>query len=173
MADLITHACTALLWKGLRGGPHVAAFTAGALLPDLLARVPPIGLTRLHDRLGVDVPEPLIYGWLPLHLPLGMALSSVLAACLFPAEQRRGVFGALLGGQLLHLAVDLLQHHFTGGYALLYPLSMWSFELGLLGSEDTVFLAPILVVLTALVWRKRRARHGASPPAERGGAPGA
>lgn len=160
MADLITHACTALLWKGIRGGEHVPAFTAGALIPDLLARLPPIGLTRLHDQLGVDVPEALIYGWMPLHMPAGMVLSSALLAMLFPAGARPGVFRALLGGQALHLAVDLLQHHFTGGYALFYPLTLWTFELGLLGSEDTVVLAPLLAALTAWVWRKRRVEAG-------------
>ncbi len=161
MADLITHACTALLWKGLRGGEHVPAFTAGALIPDLLARLPPIGLTRLHDRLGVDVPEALIYGWMPLHLPAGMLLSSALLALLFPMDARRGVFRALLGGQLLHLGVDLLQHHVTGGYALLYPLSLRGVELGLLGSEDTVVLAPLLALVTGWVWWKRRAQKRA------------
>lgn len=162
MADLITHAATALLWKRWRGGGDLPAFTAGVLLPDLLGRVPAIGFTRLHDRLGLPIPQGLMTGWLPLHLPLGMLLSSGALAFLFPEQGRGRVFRALLGGQILHLAVDLLQHHFSGGYALFYPLSLWSCELGLLGSEDTVFLAPALVLLTAWVWR----RPGSPPAAQ-------
>lgn len=161
MADLITHAATALLWRAWRPGPHLPAFVAGSLLPDLLARVPAIGLTRLHDRMGVPVPELLINLWLPLHLPAGMLLSSYVLAQLFEEGARKGIFRALLAGQALHLLVDLLQYHTTGGYMLLYPLSTWSFELGILGSEDTVYLAPPLAALTAVVWwRRSRAQKG-------------
>jgi len=161
VADLITHAATALLWRAWRPGPHLPAFVAGSLLPDLLARVPAIGLTRLHDRLSVAVPELLINLWVPLHLPVGMLLSSYVLAQLFDVRVRVGVFRALLGGQALHLLLDLLQYHTTGGYMLLYPLSSWSFELGVMGSEDTVYLAPPLSALTALVWwRRRRAQKG-------------
>lgn len=166
MADLITHGCTALLWKAWRGGGHVPAFTAGALLPDLLSRVPTIGLTRLHDQHGWPIPEPLIYGWLPLHLPTGMLLSAALLAFLFPAAERPAVFRALLGGMVLHLGVDLLQDHYGVGYALLYPFSLWSWELGLMGSEDTVLLAPFLVGLTAFVWW-RKGRGGSASPSTR------
>ena len=156
MADLITHACTALLWRAWRPRAHTPSFVAGSLLPDLLSRVPAIGLTRLHDQLGWGIPDGLIYGFSPLHLPIGMLLSSYVLALLFPAEQRRGVFRAILGGMALHLAVDLLQNHLGAGYALFYPFSLYSWELGWMGSEDTVYLAPPLVLVTALVWRRRR-----------------
>lgn len=170
MADLITHGCTALLWRAWRPREHTPSFVAGSLLPDLLARVPSIGFTRLHDGLGWPIPDGLIYGFGPLHLPIGMALSSYLLSLLFPAPERRGIWAALFKGSLLHLAVDLLQDHYGAGYTLLYPCSMWDWEAGWLGSEATVVLAPPLVVLTALVWR-RRARPSsptasASPPAE-------
>ena len=161
MADLVTHAATALLWRAWRPREHTPAFVAGSLLPDLLARVPAIALTRLHDRLGLPIPELLINLWVPLHLPAGMLLSSYVLAQLFEEARRPGVFRALLGGQMLHLLVDLLQYHTTGGYMLLYPLSSWSFELGVLGNEDTVYLAPPLAALTALVWwRRARAQKG-------------
>lgn len=172
MADLISHACAALLWRAARPRPHTPSFVAGNLLPDLLARVPAIALTRLHDQLGVAVPEGLIYGFSPLHLPVGMLLSSYALALLFPAGERRGVFRALLSGMALHLAVDLLQNHYGAGYALFYPLSLYSWELGWMGSEDTVYLAPPLVALTALVWRRRlRAASSSAAPAQPEGAP--
>ena len=122
MADLITHACTALLWRAWRPRAHTPSFVAGSLLPDLLSRVPAIGLTRLHDQLGWGIPDGLIYGFSPLHLPIGMLLSSYVLALLFPAEQRRGVFRAILGGMALHLAVDLLQNHLGAGYAPVLPV---------------------------------------------------
>ena len=66
VADLITHGCVALLVKAGTGGPQVATFVAGTLLPDLLSRAPSIALTRLRG-LGLPVHEALIYGWTPTH----------------------------------------------------------------------------------------------------------
>jgi hypothetical protein len=86
---------------------------------------------------------------------LGVVLQSYLVSLLFAENQRRSAFQNLVGGGLLHLAVDLLQFHFGMGYMLLFPFSTWDFEFGLLGSEATVPLVPVLLPLTIYLARKR------------------
>lgn len=164
MADLITHTCAAVLCKALPGRPHAAIFVAGTCAPDLFGRVPAMGLTVLRWKLPW-IPEWLVYVWGPLHMPVGILLASYALAFLFPEAQRRVAFTNLLGGGLLHIAVDLLQSHFGVGYLLLFPFSLWDFELGWIGSEDTVLIVPFLLPLTLAVgwWRWRpRAVAGAA-----------
>ncbi len=172
MADLVTHTCLAYLCKALRPRvaqrpAHIATFILGTCVPDLLGRVPSMGLTVL--RWGVPaIPEWAIYVWVPFHMPVGVALSSFILSFLFPEALRRVAFLNLLGGGLLHLGVDLLQRHFGIGYLLFFPFSLWDFELGWIGSEDTVRIVPLLVPLTAAVawWRQKGApARTPKPPA--------
>lgn len=163
MADLVTHTCVAYLVKAIPNRPNVATFVLGTCLPDLLGRVPSMGLTTLRWSLPW-IPEWTVYLWAPLHMPIGMLLSSFVLSFLFPEVGRRVVFLNLLGGGLLHLAVDLLQRHFGVGYLLFFPLSDWDFELGWIGSEDTVRIVPVLVPLTlAVAWWRRKRPASASP----------
>lgn len=154
MADLITHTCTAIVYKALRNQPHVATFVAGTCLPDLVGRVPAMALTTLRWK-WTWIPEPLIYIFNPIHLPIGIVLFSAFVALFYPAHQRGWAFRNLLGGGILHLMVDLLQSHFGVGYLLLFPFSLWDWELGWIGSEDTVRIVPFLLPLTVglSVWR--------------------
>lgn len=159
MADLITHGCAAILWKAGTGKPGVATFVAGTCAPDLLARVPSMGLTTLRWKIPA-IPEWLIYVWGPLHMPLGILIASYALAFLFPEAGRRQAFVQLLGGGMLHVAVDLLQRHFGVGYLLLFPFSLWDFELAWIGSEDTVRIVPVLAPITAAVAWRRWGRGG-------------
>ena len=160
MADLVTHAAVGVLLKAATSRTHAAAFIAGALLPDLLSRLP--SMICSAARVIVDVPSLLIYGWDPLHTPVGMLLSAYAISLLFVAEQRVGIFWNLLGGMLLHMAIDLLQSHLGVGYPLLFPFSTRAFELGVIGSEATVPLALPLALLAAWAWR--RGQPPVSPP---------
>lgn len=157
MADLITHGCVAILLKVATGGRRVRTFVAGALLPDLLSRAPAMVMSSVNARFEA-LPDVLVYMWAPLHLPAGMVPAALLLSLLFPEDQRRETFVALLGGMMLHLALDLLQSHYMPGYRIFFPLSPLGVELGLIGSEDTVRLAPFLVAITAVVslrvWRR-------------------
>lgn len=169
MADLITHTCVALLVKAATRGPApassswplpptVATFVLGTCLPDLLGRVPSMALTTLRWSVPA-IPEWTIYVWGPLHMPFGILVASILVAQAFRDGERRSAAAQLTGGGLVHMAVDLLQSHLGAGYLLLFPFSLWDFELGLIGSEDTVRIVPLLVPLTALAcvarWRRR------------------
>ena len=151
MPDPLTHLCTALLPKALIGGRHTGAFAIGVALPDMLSRVPSMLIER---AIVAGAPLPI---WAPhpfsvIHQPLGAAATCVLVATLFREDDRRAVLGWLLGGAALHFFADVLQFHHGVGYHLFYPLSTDRFELGWIGSESTVPLAPWLAVLTALAW---------------------
>jgi hypothetical protein len=154
LADLITHTCAAVLWKCVTRGPLVGTFVLGTCLPDLLGRVPPMALTVARWTLPW-IPEWTIYAWGPLHMPVGILLGSYLCSFLFAEASRRAVFANLLGGGLVHLAVDVLQRHFGVGYLLFFPFSTFDWELGWIGSEDTVKIVPVLLPFTLLMARRR------------------
>ena len=79
----------------------------------------------------------------------------VAKALFFDPSQRTGIFLNLLGGCCLHLGLDLTQDHLGVGYLLAYPFSTWDFEFGWMGSEATVFFAPIAGLLSIGFWRWR------------------
>ena len=88
---------------------------------------------------------------------MGLGLAAWGLAFLFREDQRPAVLRSLLGGMALHLVLDLLQDHQGVGLPLLYPWSPRLFELGWIGSESSVYVAPFLAVLVVLVaWRDRR-----------------
>ena len=169
MADLITHSCAAILWKVASKGERVPTFVAGTCLPDFLGRVPAMGLTELRWKLPW-IPEFLVYLRPPFHMPTGILVGSMMVALLFPEGQRSASFRALLGGGMLHLAVDLFQRHFGVGYLLFFPFSLWDFELGWIGSEDTVRIVPVLLPLTVGLawWRWGARRAGSAGPSGQG-----
>jgi hypothetical protein len=169
VADLITHTCVALLWKvastpgrpraegGWRVPAGVATFVLGTCLPDLLGRVPAMALTTLRWSVPA-IPEWTIYLWSPFHVPVGIAVASVLVAQAFAPAARRTAAKELAGGGMLHMAVDVMQTHLGIGYLLLFPFSMWDFELGWIGSEATVLIVPGLLPFTVLACWARWAR---------------
>lgn len=163
MADLVTHLCTALLPGAFVRARWLPVIVVGTALPDIGARVPGMGL-RLLYRAGVPVPEPLFDLAGVLHMPSGMVLGAALAAFLFREAERRPAFLALLGGCGLHLMVDLLQDHHGNGYLLFFPFSLYDWELGLIGSEATVPLAPWLALATATAWMGRWVASRRSTP---------
>ena len=154
MADLVTHIATGLLFKGVTRGRHAPLFVLGTVVPDVCGRVVGMGLSELEGL--VAVPDVLVYGPGVVHMPLGMVAFTLLVSQLFRADQRRDVWANLLGGAMLHLAVDVLQHHTGTGYALLFPLSEWHWEAGLIGSEATVPWALPLLAVSALVFALSR-----------------
>ncbi|MCB9777697.1 MAG: hypothetical protein H6742_03965 [Alphaproteobacteria bacterium] len=162
MPDLLTHGAAGLLvgWGllGRRAGPWTPVFALGCLLPDALARVPGILTGEIHTKLH-PLPDLLLYGFEPLHQPAGMALAAAALAAAFADGQRLRAFVALFGGMSFHLALDLLQHHEGAGHLLLFPLSDQSCELGLVGSEDSVYVAvPLALMALVLGWWRRRSQ---------------
>lgn len=167
MPDLITHAAAVLLPAWLIGGRRelrgLPLLVAGTLLPDVLSRVPAILTGELHNRLH-PLPAPLLYGFDPLHQPVGMALAALGLGALMPPAGRGRATGLLWAGMMLHLLLDLFQFHEGAGHLLLFPFSERTFEIGLFGSEASVFVAGPLALLCLLVGGlRRRARRRPSP----------
>ncbi len=154
MADLVTHLCTVLLPAGILGYRRVGPAAVGVALPDLLARVVPLGLVELV-KAGIPLPEAVVAGWGVLHEPIPLALAGFVLVGAVVARERREAGIGLAIGAVLHLAVDLLQDHHGRGYFLLAPFSIGRYELGLIGSEATVGVAPWLALVTAVVWAAR------------------
>jgi len=156
VADLVTHVGSALLVKAGLGTRFTPVFVVGVVLPDLAARVPAMLLTQAK-QVGFPVPTTLVYGFEVLHMPAGMAaLALLLALAWAEVDQRVRVWAELCLGCALHQAVDLLQHHFGVGYFLGWPVWRGHFELGWIGSEDTVLVAPVALAIGAGAWRLRR-----------------
>jgi hypothetical protein len=154
VADLVTHVCVVLLPASVVRSPLVPVVVAGTVLPDALGRAVPLALDGAR-RMGAPVPEVVIWPWAALHEPFGWALVSVLIAQLFVGRQRPSILAALWLGGALHTALDVLQDHHGQGYLLLAPFTTRTFELGWIGSEATVRLAPALALVTALAWTLR------------------
>ena len=91
---------------------------------------------------------------------IGIVLGSAMLAYLFAEAERPAAFRALVGGGLLHMALDVLQRHLGVGYLLFYPFSTWDWEAAVIGSEDTVRALPVVLPLTTAAswWRWGRAQ---------------
>lgn len=156
MPDLLTHTALAFLGKALlpvRARTRVPVFVAGCVLPDLLSRGPETVLLAIHDH--HPLPSPLLYGSTILHLPMGMLAWTLLLAFLFPASERVPVWCNLAAGAAFHLLLDLLQRHHGTVYVLLFPFQPLNFQIGIIGTEDTVLVAPVLAVAAGVAWYLR------------------
>lgn len=156
MADLVTHVATALLWKAATRRP-AATLVIGVALPDLAGRVPTMLLSPLALA-GWPIPDALVYGFNAIHTPFGILALTLLLSLCFREDQRKEAWANLAGGGALHMGVDLLQHHVGVGYPLLLPFSGWHWEAGLIGTEATVKVAPVLGPLSLALWLWRRPR---------------
>jgi uncharacterized membrane protein len=154
VADLVTHLATALIpGVGLRADRAVL-LALGSALPDLGGRVPGLVAEAL-DLAGFAVPEAIYAPFGVLHQPLGASLLAVALAFVLDPRDRAVGAGLLVLGVALHLGLDVFQFHHGYGYFLLAPLSFQRFELGWMGAEATVPLAPWLALATAGVWAVR------------------
>ncbi len=161
MADLVTHALTAVLVRGRRRVDAVTLWlVTGVILPDLLSRAPFVSLRLIQDMgffASLSLDDDRLHLGLNLpHTPAGIFLVSVLISVVLPQWlatplPRLHLASWITLGGLLHLAVDLLQLHLVDGYFLLYPFSVRPFEFGLVRSDGSVLALPVLLAVCALV----------------------
>ncbi|HYF00298.1 MAG TPA: metal-dependent hydrolase [Planctomycetota bacterium] len=153
MPDLLTHwAAAQVPATTLRDRRLQALLVLGTFLPD-------IGAKGLHH-----VARAPTYFEDPTHSLAGLLLLCY-GACLFlEPGLRKGGFAALYAGAAIHLVLDLAKDNpGDGGMRLLLPFSGVEFELGLVASENVIYLLPFdaLVLLACfLVDRRRRALRG-------------
>lgn len=160
MPDPLSHVCLAwLVGRGLRLRRGTVALIIGTFLPDFLTAAP-----------AAVVGGYWFFG--PAHTPVGVLVWAYAGSLLFRQADRRLVFGCLVGGGWLALALDALQDHVGGGYMLLFPFSWAEFEAHLIPPEASLFWLPLLLAAVALVeavlWFRRRTPQRPPPPGPAG-----
>lgn len=158
MVDLLAHALFAyavfavLAARSAGLGPrHVPVAVVGGVLPDLSKAHLLVGSGRVGATLGVP------FSWLALHRVGAVLVLGALGALAFERAERRAAFGALLGGGLVHLALDALVVRADGlAPPYLYPFTWWRLPSGdlYLSSELWPTLAA-LVLAAAVRWHTR------------------
>ncbi len=145
MPDLFAHFASGYLPASTKPGLRFDALLAvGAILPDVLTRIPEIVLYRIG---GFE----LFHFFNALHTPVGFGLSCYLLCLFFAESERKTVFFSLLAGCILHQMLDLLQFQLTeGGYLLLFPFSLTTAHWGLFHYNASVELFPILLIMVML-----------------------
>jgi hypothetical protein len=155
MPDLFAHFVSGYLPGESRPqGRNDALLVTGAILPDLLTRVPQI---VFNNFMGFNVNQ----FFSALHTPVGFGLFCYLLALFFPEDGRKKVFTLLLAGSLLHFFLDLMQAQFYKGvYMPFFPFSLETTQWGLFHYNDSIYLFPILLAITAITyWRRRKERN--------------
>jgi len=152
MPDLITHTAIAYAFgRPLLSVPTRVLFYVGAILPDLLPR-------------PLYIVFPNLYSYsIAMHTPAFLIILTLLLSEFFAPAMQKTVRIYFILGLILHLFLDSLQKHLSGGgYYWFFPFSWSSFEFGLWWPDQFVIIAPYLgaaVVLNEIViWviRKRR-----------------
>lgn len=153
MVDLLAHALFAyavgatLQWVGTIERRHVAVVVVGGVLPDVAKAHLVVGSGAVEAAVGLP------FSWLALHR-LGAVLAfAALGALLFARAERSVAFGTLVGGGLLHLALDALVIRADGrAPPYLYPLSWWRPPSGDLYLSSDLWPTAVAVVLAATAW---------------------
>ena len=162
MADLFTHgAIPYLLGARSLSGSSLFWFVTGGLLPDLGARIPGpllLLLERLLPSVELGEGDRWVLGFELLHAPVGLLLLCPLLGFCLPTRMlgiaRASVSGWLLLGAAIHLVLDAFQRHPTPLYAWLYPFSTAGWEIGIVSTEASFWLWPILVPW--VIWEQKR-----------------
>jgi len=146
MPDLLTHYAAARIPGSLLRDRRIQAiFIFGTFLPDLAAK----GLYWiLHAPEDFDTPTHSIPGLLAL---------SYLAALFVEERIRKPAFAALLGGGIVHVAVDLIKDNQGAGSAYLFhPFSTAGVEIGWINPENVIYLVPLDLAILAALWAWER-----------------
>lgn len=168
MPDLATHTLLSyLLAASERRRRALLLFLAGSVLPDAV-RIPAVAtvflrrIPGLGEGAGYDLPASFETGLFVFHSPIPYALLCWGLALLFPPPDRWIALSRLVLGGWLHIACDLLQWHIgPGAYFPTYPIGRRSWELGLIGTEDSLYAIPVLAVaaLWVAIRRRRQPSH--------------
>lgn len=150
MADVVTHLASGLIPAALFAPRLLGPVAIGTVLPDATGRVPQIAI----QLLSIPIPDSVVWGLDVLHQPLPQLLCVGLIALAFSERDRVAACLGMAAGVGLHFGLDVLQDHHGQGYHLFFPLSVRRFELGWIGSEATVAVAPWLGVISfaVVVW---------------------
>jgi len=151
MPDLFAHFTSGFLpsrHRCLRD--HDALFVIGAILPDVLTRIPNIVL-------GQFLTAPIAPFFDALHTPIALLLVCYLCTFAFEELKRKAIFISVLAGAQLHFVLDVMQRQFFYPvYMPYFPFSTKKFQLGLFYFDDSIYLFPLFLGLTLWVWIRTR-----------------
>ncbi|MBF0192958.1 MAG: hypothetical protein HQL71_00310 [Magnetococcales bacterium] len=153
MPDLFTHFVSGYIpGESNPKGRNDALLVTGAVLPDILSRIPQI---VFGNFMGLNVTN--FFG--ALHTPAGFGLFCYLLAHFFPADGRKKVFTLLFAGSLLHFILDLMQAQFNQGvYMPFFPFSFKTTQWGIFHYNDSLYLFPVLLAITIFTYWRRRVK---------------
>lgn len=156
MPELATHSLVGyIVAKSARKSELVLIVLIGAVLPDVLTRIPSI-ILELFGRPWAKYAE--FFG--PLHSPFPLLLMCLLICQFFAAEIRKAVFFSLSVGVGTHLFLDILQRTIAGmgfqkvplgGYLWFFPFSWYDFQIGLFWPEGSLYAIPVLAALAFIL----------------------
>lgn len=154
MADMISHTLVGyILKKSSSSQKGMAAFLVGCCLPDFLMHGPGVGIQIFCDLFSREQPYLLLMGLGVLHDPLGYTIFCFwISRFLKGPENQKLLFQNLLLGGALHYLLDIIQIHLNPGYLPLFPLANSPFEVGLIGSETSLYFVPLWILLSLLLW---------------------
>ena len=151
MPDLFAHFSSAYLpsrYPRLRQYDSLLAL--GAVLPDLLARIPIIIFVRWLDL-------PIVYFFRALHTPIGVILACYVLSFIFERSVRFKSFLSLAIGASLHLVLDLMQQQFFGGvYTPFVPFSIKTVQWGWFHYNTSLLFFPVFLVFVIFFWFRER-----------------
>jgi hypothetical protein len=151
MPDLFAHFSSAYLPSRYHKLQRYDALLAlGAVLPDLVSRIPIIIFVRWLDL-------PIVYFFRALHTPIGMILVCYLLSFLFERSIRFKSFLSLAIGSFLHLVLDLMQQQFFEGiYLPFIPFSMKAIQWGWFHYNASLLVFPLLLFPVLFFWFRKK-----------------
>ena len=145
MPDWISHILIALIVVQLFNLKPKSLVVLGAVLPDFFFK-----LSILGAFISIPVSE-IYWGLLPMHIPLGTFLFTLIIAPLFKFDYLKTIL-LITMGVVTHYASDALFKNFiiNPQAMLLFPLSWKPFGFNLLWSNE-YYLVLMIVILIYLV----------------------
>ena len=151
MPDLFAHFSSAYLpsrYQKFRR--YDALVVLGAVLPDLISRIPIVILVRFLDL-------PVVYFYRALHTPIGVILASYILSFLFEHSIRLKSFLSLTAGSFLHLVLDLMQQQFFDCvYMPFIPFSIKTVQWGWFHYNSSLIVFPLLLAPVLFFWIRRK-----------------
>lgn len=144
MPDLATHVLAAYIVKKAARIKLLVLFLLGTILPDILSR-------------PFYIPIPSLFWFVkPFHSVFVIIMVCLLLSYFFPETGRKNAFNILLAGALFHLFLDLFQMSIYPGYVWFFPLSTYSFTIGLFWPGEPIFALPLLAFISLAVYLKTK-----------------
>jgi len=132
-----------------------ALLVLGAILPDVLTRIPEIVLYRYLDL-------PVYDFFNALHTPFSLLIFCYCLSLFFVESDRISSFVVMSIGAQFHILLDMMQEQFYSGvYMPMFPFSLKTYQFALFHPHSSLLFSPLLAILC--VWaccRRSRRKVG-------------